>query len=189
MKMGADLKLGRGDRKGALRIAGFVFAMRSLHWALGGDHVAHPDLLGPLALAFSGATALGLLTWIAYVACELYVRRLWPEALVSWTRVLAGRLRDPLVGRDVLIGCTFYSIQGLVLVWAFWIAERAGIAGLIPLQDSLIVVRGGRFAVGELLPLPVSVAPPGLVRAYVSCPRAAAALGFAHNLAAVMCRP
>jgi hypothetical protein len=145
-----NLRRGRGDRRGALKIAGFVFAMRSLHWALGGDHVAHLDLLGPLAVAFSGATALALLSWVAYVACEPYVRRLWPEALVSWTRVLAGRLRDPLVGRDVLAGCTFASIQGLVLVWAFWIAEKAGIAGLIPLEDSLIVLRGGRFAVGEV---------------------------------------
>jgi hypothetical protein len=145
-----NLKLGRGDRKGAFRFAGFVFATRSLHWALGGDYVAGPDLLRPLAVAFSGATALGLLVWLAYVACEPYVRRLWPEALVSWTRVLAGRFRDPLVGRDVLLGCTFYSIQGLVLVWAFWIAERAGLVGLIPLPDSLIVLRGGRFAVGEL---------------------------------------
>jgi hypothetical protein len=145
-----NLRRGRGDRKGALRIAGLVFAMRSLHWALGGDHVAHLDLLGPLAVAFSGATALALLTWLAYVACEPYVRRLWPEALVSWSRVLAGRLRDPLVGRDALVGCTFASIQGLLLVWTFWVAQRAGLAGPVPLEDSLIVLRGGRFAVGEL---------------------------------------
>jgi hypothetical protein len=145
-----NLRRGRGDRRGALRIAGFVFAMRALHWALGGDHVAHLDLLGPLAVAFSGATALALLTWLAYVACEPYVRRLWPGALVSWSRVLAGRLRDPLVGRDVLVGCTFASFQGLLLVWTFWIAQRAGLAGPVPLEDSLIVLRGGRFAVGEL---------------------------------------
>jgi hypothetical protein len=145
-----NLRLGRSDGKGAFRLAGFVFAMRLLNWALAGDHVAHLDLLGPLIVAFNGATALGLLTWIAYLACEPYVRRLWPEALVSWSRILAGRLRDPLVGRDVLMGCTFASIQGLVLVWAFWVAERAGIVGLIPLEGSLIVLRGGRFAVGEL---------------------------------------
>jgi serine/threonine-protein kinase len=145
-----NLRLGRGDRKGALRIAGFVFATRALHWALGGDHVAHPHLLVALGVAFCGATALALLTWIAYVACEPYVRRLWPESLVSWTRVLAGRFRDPLVGRDVLIGCTFASIQVFVLVWAFWTAERAGIVGLFPPEDSLIVLRGGRFVLGEL---------------------------------------
>ena len=35
-------------------------------------------------------------------------------------------------------------------VWAFWLAERAGIVGSIPLEESLVVMRGGRFAVGEL---------------------------------------
>jgi serine/threonine-protein kinase len=145
-----NLKLGRGDRKGAFRIAAFVFTMRSMQWALSGDHVGHPSELSPLAVALSGATTLAFLSWIVYVACEPYVRRLWPEALVSWTRVLAGRLRDPLVGRDVLIGCTFASIQGLVIVWAWWIGEKAGIVGLVPIQDALVLLRGGRYAVGEL---------------------------------------
>jgi serine/threonine-protein kinase len=145
-----NLKLGRGDRKGAFRIAAFVFIMRSLHWAVGGDHVGHPTELVQLAVAVSGATTLAFLSWIVYVACEPYVRRLWPETLVSWTRVLAGRLRDPLVGRDVLIGCTFASIQGLVIVWAWWIGAKAGVVGLVPLLDPLVLLRGGRYAVGEL---------------------------------------
>jgi hypothetical protein len=32
------------------------------------------------------------------------VRRRWPATLVSWSRLLAGGFRDPLVGRDVLAG-------------------------------------------------------------------------------------
>jgi hypothetical protein len=36
---------------------------------------------------------------------EPFVRRRWPWILVTWTRVLAGEWRDPLVGRDVLVGC------------------------------------------------------------------------------------
>ena len=35
--------------------------------------------------------------WLYYLALEPYVRRLWPQALISWSRVLAGRVRDPLV--------------------------------------------------------------------------------------------
>ena len=46
----------------------------------------------------------GLFSWLAYISAEPYVRRWWPEALVSWARLLAGRGRDPLVGRDVLMG-------------------------------------------------------------------------------------
>jgi serine/threonine-protein kinase len=145
-----NLRLGRGDRKGAFRLAAFVFSLRLLHWALSGDHVGHPLELIPLTIAFCGATALALLAWIVYVACEPYVRRLWPQTMVSWSRVLAGRFRDPLVGRDVLVGCTFVSVLSVVFGVAFWIAERFGIVGVVPFQQPLVLIRGGRFAVGEL---------------------------------------
>jgi hypothetical protein len=46
------------------------------------------------------------LVWLGYVAIEPFVRRQWPQVLVSWARLLAGDWRDPLVGRDIVIGCT-----------------------------------------------------------------------------------
>jgi hypothetical protein len=42
--------------------------------------------------------------WTMYLGLEPLVRRHWPQVLVSWTNVLAGRVADPVVGRDVLIG-------------------------------------------------------------------------------------
>ena len=145
-----NLRLGRGDRKGAFRVAAFVFLMRSLHWALAGDHVGHPLEGLPLVTAICGATTLALLAWIMYVACEPYVRRLWPEAMVSWTRVLSARIRDPLVGRDVLLGCTMASLLGLVQLTAFWVAARMDVIGVVPMQQYLVLLRGGRYAVGEV---------------------------------------
>jgi serine/threonine-protein kinase len=44
------------------------------------------------------------LYWLLYVALEPYVRRRWPQSLISWSRLLAGGFRDPLVGGQVLIG-------------------------------------------------------------------------------------
>ena len=38
------------------------------------------------------------------------MRRRWPATLVSWSRLLAGGLRDPLVGRDVLAGCLIGAV-------------------------------------------------------------------------------
>jgi hypothetical protein len=70
--------------------------------------------------------------------------------MVSWSRVLAGRFRDPLVGRDVLVGCTTLSCLSFGAGVAFWIAERFGIVGPLPFQQPLVMIRGGRFAVGEL---------------------------------------
>ena len=55
--------------------------------------------------------------WVLYLALEPYVRRYWPQAIISWTRVLGGRWRDPLVGRDVLygviLGVLFCDLYGL----------------------------------------------------------------------------
>jgi hypothetical protein len=42
-----------------------------------------------------------------YVALEPYCRRFWPDMLLGWSRLLSGRIRDPRVGRDVLIGLSF----------------------------------------------------------------------------------
>jgi serine/threonine-protein kinase len=50
---------------------------------------------------------------------EPYVRRRWPATLVSWSRLLAGGFRDPLVGRDVLIGCILAS-STIVLNRLIW---------------------------------------------------------------------
>ena len=38
------------------------------------------------------------------MSLEPRVRRLWPTTLISWARLLSGRARDPMVGRDLLIG-------------------------------------------------------------------------------------
>ena len=53
-----------------------------------------------------------------YMAFEPYVRRRSPRTLISWTRLLAGRFRDPLVGADLLVGCVLAS--ALLCVDALW---------------------------------------------------------------------
>ena len=42
--------------------------------------------------------------WLLYIALEPHLRRVWPETMIGWSRLLAGSVRDPLVGRDVLVG-------------------------------------------------------------------------------------
>jgi hypothetical protein len=61
-------------------------------------------LLGTFLIAVCTAVFYGVLLWTIYLALEPFVRRHWPQTLVSWANVLAGHLRDPVVGRDVLIG-------------------------------------------------------------------------------------
>jgi hypothetical protein len=72
--------------------------------------------------------------WISYVAIEPYLRRLWPRTLISWTRMLEGRWRDPLVGRDVLLGTTAAGAIWLGLVgWPVvsrWLGTPARVGGI-----------------------------------------------------------
>ena len=98
-------RLGRGDRKGAFRLAVVVFALSLLGWAVGASHV--PTFRGELLLFwFAVAEALieaGII-WLFYIALEPYVHKRSPHRIIAWSRLLAGDWRDPLVGRDILIG-------------------------------------------------------------------------------------
>jgi hypothetical protein len=60
--------------------------------------------VGYLLLEICTAAAFALFSWAVYLAAEPFARRYWPHTLIGWTRVLSGRIRDGIVGRDVLIG-------------------------------------------------------------------------------------
>ncbi len=96
---------GRSDRRGAARVAGFTLITSLAALLLGAGHV--PDTLGEVELLARGAGPAFLrvaILWLFYLALEPYARRLWPRTLVGWARLLGGGLRDPVVGRDVLLG-------------------------------------------------------------------------------------
>ncbi|HEX5734547.1 MAG TPA: serine/threonine-protein kinase, partial [Blastocatellia bacterium] len=100
-----NLKLGRGDRKGALKIVLVAFCCAMLGSLLSADHV--PTLGGELSVIYEAASwslVVVALLWVAYVALEPYVRRRWPRLMISWSRLLSGGWRDPMVGRDILVG-------------------------------------------------------------------------------------
>jgi serine/threonine-protein kinase len=103
-----NVRTGRADRRGAMRVAIFVICTEIAAWVAGYHHV--PDLRIE-ALSFSAIAAdsvfLGVLLWIIYAALEPYGRRFWPDMLLGWSRLLAGRVRDSRVGRDVLLGIVF----------------------------------------------------------------------------------
>jgi predicted Ser/Thr protein kinase len=107
-----NLRMGRGDRRGATRVAVFLFILWVIGWLFGEHHVA--TLGEPVLLLGYAAVGLFLavLLWLLYIALEPFVRRHFPGWLVGWNRLLAGSFRDPLVGRDLLVGC----VLGIVLV-------------------------------------------------------------------------
>jgi serine/threonine-protein kinase len=149
-------RLGRGDRRGATRLAAFVFALMLLAWALGATHV--PDLYEILLLLMATSWALffGALAWVFYLALEPYARRLWPQVLISWSRLLAGAFRDPLVAGDALVGIAFGAALALLSFLRSFTAELLG--GSLSTHD-LYPLLGLRQLAAELLAgIPISIA-------------------------------
>src|SRR6185369_10241549 len=99
-----NLKQGRGDRKGAFRLALFIMVLGGVAY-LTSLHV--PDIvteLGIFLTLLSQQLLVACVTWLIYIGLEPFVRRRWPNLIISWNRLLAGNYRDPLIGREILIG-------------------------------------------------------------------------------------
>jgi hypothetical protein len=110
-----NLRLGSGDRRGATTLATFVIGGALIAWALGADHVT--DIERELELFARGlgqAVLVGAVVAVFYLALEPQLRRLWPHALISWTRLLAGRFGDSLVGAHALYGMACGLLMTLV---------------------------------------------------------------------------
>jgi serine/threonine-protein kinase len=108
-----SLRLGRSDRSGAFRLALFIFSLNFFSWLFEAGHVTYYS--GEIAIIWSGlkeALFYSVYFGLMYLAFEPYIRRFWPTLLISWNRLLAGRFRDPSVGRDLLVGAA-------IGVW-FW---------------------------------------------------------------------
>lgn len=166
-----NLRLSRGDRRGAFRLATAVFLLRFGWWVFGGHHVVGGGsaTLGEFFLAgnaLARALLAGAVMWCAYVGLEPDVRRRWPRMLVAWNRLLAGSFRDPLVGREVLIGAG----AGLVMVLLFdrlyiliphWLSQQNPPSPLrfpltIFLEPPSFTLLGGRFAVAGFFSVALS---------------------------------
>ena len=110
-----NLRAGRGDKRGATRIGAAVIVLQVAMWVLGAHHVASADEGWVFIVGFVNAVGMGAGFWIVYIALEPFARRRWPEMLISWTRAISGRWRDPLVGRDLLIGAVVGTALGLLM--------------------------------------------------------------------------
>jgi serine/threonine-protein kinase len=99
-----NFRLGRGDRKGAIRVAFFIFCDAMLAWLFLANHIARGLEVPVLFIGWAQAVWKASVFWLFYLALEPRVRRLWPQLLISWSRLVNGQWRDPLVGQNVLLG-------------------------------------------------------------------------------------
>ena len=136
-----NVRLKRSDSRGAARLGVSVFLIFSMMWLLDAHHVGSIDEFDSILIALAWALLFTALATVLYLALEPYVRRRDPHTLISWSRLLAGQWRDPLVGRDLLIGTCY----GVLLT-------------VVEMSDDLLLP-----LLGKLRPAPGVIAPGALL--------------------------
>jgi serine/threonine-protein kinase len=146
-----NLRAGRGDHRGALRLAGAIFFVQLAGSMAAAAHFADfPKEWGLLEGLLGGALYAAGTAWLFYMSLEPEMRRRWPERIISWTRLLAGNVRDPLVGRDLLAGAAFGALQVLLTRIHYVLPIWLGQAPPMPLSSDLDLFAGVRAWIAAL---------------------------------------
>jgi len=132
-----NYRRGKGDRRGAFRLAVAVFLLDLLLFVVRAHLSLTTSTLELLAYAISSGLLVSAVLWTLYMALEPYVRSKWPQTIVSWSRLLAGNLRDPVVGRDLLYGSLLGVVWVLVFLVGYTFDIRVGESLLLPSTDIL----------------------------------------------------
>ena len=131
--------------QGAWRLGVVTFSLEMVIWMFESHLVPSIGGLGLFVLALCASFFVAGITCTVYLALDPYVRRRWPHAIISWTRLMAGKLRDPLVGRDLLYGVI------LGLIWAVFFeltyVSQIGEGGP-PNLGSTVFLMGTRRVIG-----------------------------------------
>ncbi len=99
-----NIRSGRADRRGAFRLAVFLFFLTVTTWAFL-PHVADLEQDTDRMFSWVGIAMFGGgIMYLMYLGVEPFVRRSWPTMLVGWSRALTAHGRDAVIGRDIVIG-------------------------------------------------------------------------------------
>jgi hypothetical protein len=143
-----NLLSGRGDRRGAWRVALLVGGCWLGGLALGASHApAVPEFLLWYRL-LGHALFVGVLTGVFYLGLEPVLRRNWPHRIVAWSRALAGRWRDPLVGQSLFAGAVVTAATVYLPTAGFLIGQAAG---LDPAVWSVLIPEGTGWQTADVL--------------------------------------
>jgi hypothetical protein len=152
-----NLRKGRGDRRGALRISTAVFVASLVAYLSGSTHFSdvNTELNRFFTAIGEGLFRAGSL-WLLYLALEPYVRKFWPDNLVSWSRLLAGKFTDPKVGRDVLLGALFGIATALISRANGPIRAFLGYPEPPPFATNISLLEGNRQVLAAIASMMVS---------------------------------
>ncbi len=147
-----NLRLGRGDRRGAFRAGLAILVISLTGWLLTASHI--PSFGPEVARLFDAigrALFEAVVLWLTYLGLEPYIRRKSPDSLIGWTRLIAGQWRDPHVGGDLLIGISaglaMTALMGLHNV----LPPLVGQPPPMPLPTDMMGAMGLRYGVGMIV--------------------------------------
>jgi serine/threonine-protein kinase len=136
-----NVRQGRSDKRGAYAVLVTISVLGGLDYFFQPRHVTSP-LDTPWVLL------IGLCA-IAYIATEPYVRRNWPDSLISWTRLCSGKIQNALVASHLLAALLIAAVWGnLVSPATDTIAGYGSLPGVAMLAAQAVEYLGGP---GELL--------------------------------------
>ena len=87
-----------------------------------------PDEVVRLWSLVGTSLLFGILTAVFYIGLEPALRRRWPHRIVAWTRLLDGRFRDPLVGRELLAGAVGATLFVYIPVGGIALSRYLGLS-------------------------------------------------------------
>jgi len=179
-----NLRAGRGDRRGAWRLAVAMFVLVGTAWVCSAHWVVGISMTGILVANAADWFMSAALIWLLYIALEPAVRARWPHAILTWSRVLAGRWQDAQVGAHVLYGALVGLIIAAFFIVLQWINASRGGIGATASED---VGVSARYWIADILGRAHAAAEFGLVVVFtIFCFRAALRKDWIASLAAAV---
>ena len=158
-----NLRLGRGDRRGAFRTWAFAFGAGIVAYAISPTHVPSLAEVDRMFATVGVVLFWSSVLFVVYLALEPYVRRTWPDVLITWSRLTTGRLRDPMVGRDLLVGTLAGLLLSLFDPLLTLLPPALGYPAPAPYQTSLSPLLGVRNVLATIASTPANALLNGMI--------------------------
>jgi beta-glucanase (GH16 family)/predicted Ser/Thr protein kinase len=165
-----NLRGGRGDRRGAWRLSVAFFILMGAAWVCTAHWVADISMIEIFLTNVADWFMSAALIWLLYIALEPAVRARWPHAILTWSRVLAGRWQDPQVAAHILYGALVGLIIDVFFLATNWFQAAHGSIGGMAAAD---VGVSTRYFIAQILNRTHNAAEFGLILVFaIFCFRA-----------------
>ncbi len=179
-----NLKAGRGDRRGALRLAAAILLMEVAVWICTVHWAVDISMLNIFTTNAAAWVMSAITIWVLYIALEPAVRARWPHAMLTWSRVLTGRWQDARVAADVLYG----ALVGLIIAVFFLAVQSVQVhQGSVGPSVNSDVGASARYLIADVLGTASNATEFGLVVVFaIFCFRAIFRKDWAASMAAAV---